>query len=118
MTGEADFPDQRSVRIGGISIHVIHGHQVVPWGDPAALLAISHSLDADLLVHGHTHTTQIWYDKSSQRLLLNPGSTTGAYSPFNTSVQHETRAERRHVTTVGEARLTLTAACVRCWCAQ
>ena len=62
---------------------------MVPWGDPAALLAISRSLDADLLVHGHTHTTQIWYDKSTQRMLLNPGSATGAYSPFNTSVQHE-----------------------------
>ena len=83
---EADFPDQKTVRIGGVTVHVIHGHQVVPWGDPAALLSLSRSLDADLLIHGHTHTTQVWYDKNTQRMLLNPGSTTGAYSPFNTSL--------------------------------
>ena len=85
---EADFPDQKTVRVGGVTIHIIHGHQVVPWGDPAALLSISRSLDADLLIHGHTHTTQIWLDKNTQRMLINPGSTTGAYSPFNTSALH------------------------------
>ena len=71
-----------------MSVHLIHGHQVVPWGDPAALLSLSRSLDVDLLIHGHTHTTQLWYDKTTQRMLLNPGSATGAYSPFNTSAQH------------------------------
>lgn len=89
MADEADFPDQKTVRIGGLTVHLIHGHQVVPWGDPAALLALSRSLDADLLLHGHTHTTQIWHDKTTERMLLNPGSTTGAYSPFNTSVEHQ-----------------------------
>ena len=76
-----------------MTIHLIHGHQVVPWGDPAALLGLSRSLDADLLIHGHTHTTQVWYDKNTQRMMLNPGSTTGAYSPFNTSApRSQTRA--------------------------
>ena len=74
------------MRIGGFHVHVVHGHQVVPWGDPAALLNLARSLDADILVHGHTHTAQLWLDKASNRLLVNPGSATGAYSSFNTAV--------------------------------
>ena len=50
-------PTVRVCGIGGFHVHVVStGHQVVPWGDPAALLNLARSLDADILVHGHTHT--------------------------------------------------------------
>ena len=74
------------MRIGSFQLHLIHGHQVVPWGDPAVLLNLTRALDADILIHGHTHTPQLWLDKQTNRLLINPGSVTGAYSSFNTAV--------------------------------
>ena len=74
------------MRIGSFQVHVLHGHQVVPWGDPSALLNLARALDADLLIHGHTHQPQLWLDKQSNRMLINPGSATGAYSSFNTAI--------------------------------
>jgi len=83
---ELDFPDQKTVRIGQFAFHLVHGHQLVPWGDPAVLANLARQVDADVVVHGQTHQTQVWNDKTSGRLLINPGSATGAYSPFNTGV--------------------------------
>ena len=40
-------------------IGLIHGHQVMPWGDHVALASIRRKLDVDILVSGHTHKNEV-----------------------------------------------------------
>ena len=44
MKGEFDenpnFPETKVVQIGNFKIGLIHGHQVIPWGDLEALAAV------------------------------------------------------------------------------
>ena len=67
------------MQIGAFKIGLIHGHQIVPWGDAASLAIKQRSLDCDILISGHTHSSSVverddvWY--------INPGSITGAFSP-------------------------------------
>lgn len=69
------------VTIGNIKIGLVHGHQVVPWGDIEALASIQRQLDVDLMISGHTHQQAVTqYDG---KYFINPGSVTGAYSPMN-----------------------------------
>ena len=51
----AGLPETKLVSIGNFKIGIIHGHQVVPWGDLEALAAVQRELDCDILVSGHTH---------------------------------------------------------------
>lgn len=32
-----DLPDDKLVEVAGLKIGVIHGHQIIPWGDEEAL---------------------------------------------------------------------------------
>jgi len=76
-----NMPQTKVVTIGNIKIGIIHGHQVVPWGDIEALSAVQRQLDCDLLISGHTHQQSVTqYDG---KYFINPGSVTGAYSPQN-----------------------------------
>ena len=43
------------LEIGEFRIGLIHGHQIVPWGDLDSLAALQRRLDVDILVSGHTH---------------------------------------------------------------
>ena len=105
-----ELPEQKVIRIGELSIGVIHGHQIVPWSDPAMLANHARSIGVDVLIHGHSHAASVARAEGSapasasaaaasngvaspaaassapSTLLLNPGSLTGAYSPFTTSV--------------------------------
>ena len=38
--------------MGEFKIGLVHGHQLVPWGDAEALGAMQRALDADILVSG------------------------------------------------------------------
>eukprot|EP01013_Petalomonas_cantuscygni_P027666 TRINITY_DN50776_c0_g1_i1.p1 TRINITY_DN50776_c0_g1~~TRINITY_DN50776_c0_g1_i1.p1 ORF type:complete len:221 (+),score=30.11 TRINITY_DN50776_c0_g1_i1:82-663(+) len=76
-----DVPDTLTVTIGSFRFGIIHGHQVVPWGDSSALQMWQRKLDCDVLISGHTHVPTAV--KSHGRLLLNPGSATGAYSALS-----------------------------------
>ena len=40
-------------------IGLIHGHQVLPWGDHLALGMIRRKLNVDILVSGHTHQNEV-----------------------------------------------------------
>ena len=40
-------------------IGLIHGHQIVPWGDHLALGMIRRKLNVDILVSGHTHQNEV-----------------------------------------------------------
>ena len=59
VKGEFDenpaLPETKVVQIGNFKIGLIHGHQVVPWGDMEALAAVQRQLDVDILISGHTH---------------------------------------------------------------
>jgi len=111
-----DFPEHRIVRIGDWSIGLVHGHQIVPWGEVGSLSNFARGLGADVLVYGHSHRMEVRSSEdattvnnaaaaqpssptspsaasptasttpASPILLLNPGSITGAYSPFTSQV--------------------------------
>ena len=87
MRGDFDeglgMPETKVVQIGNFKIGIIHGHQVLPWGDLESLAAVQRQLDCDILVSGHTHQNQITqYDG---KYFINPGSVTGAYSATNSA---------------------------------
>jgi len=72
--GNTDAPGRRrlvpsiDVSIGGLSIHVSHGHEVGS-PTPAKLLA---RYSADVVVYGHTHRPLV--ARAAGRLVLNPGA--------------------------------------------
>jgi putative phosphoesterase len=62
------LPNEIALEIGGVSIHVSHGHE---FGSPTpARLRARYS--ADVLVFGHTHRAVI--DRQDGRLVVNPGA--------------------------------------------
>jgi vacuolar protein sorting-associated protein 29 len=84
VKGEYDdnnnLPETKTVQIGDFKIGMIHGHQVVPWGDLEALANIQRQLGCDILVSGHTHQNSVnVYDGS---YFINPGSISGSFSPL------------------------------------
>lgn len=79
---EAFYPDTKIVTIGSFKIGLCHGHQVIPWGDVESLAMLQRQLDVDILITGHTHQFKAY--KHQGKLLINPGSATGAYSALST----------------------------------
>jgi len=77
--GVTTFPETRVVQVGAFRIGVIHGHQVLPWGDHLSLGMIRRKLDVDILISGHTHKNEVVEHEGYYH--INPGSITGAYSP-------------------------------------
>ena len=73
-----DVSDTTTITIGSFKIGLIHGHQVIPWGDPERLASVARDLDVDVLISGQTHQSSV--ATFENRLFLNPGSLTGAYS--------------------------------------
>lgn len=73
----SDFPEFLVVKVGFFKVALIHGHQVLPWGDKAALEGKLRELGADILVSGFTHVNEI-YQCETGKYLINPGSVTGA----------------------------------------
>ncbi|KAL0226226.1 hypothetical protein P9112_013550 [Eukaryota sp. TZLM1-RC] len=74
------LPEQKIVTLGDLKVGLTHGHQVVPWGDPEALAITMRQLNCDILVTGHTHEKLI--AEVEGRLIINPGSATGASHPL------------------------------------
>jgi vacuolar protein sorting-associated protein 29 len=75
------MPDRKIVTVGSLKVGVVHGHQVVPWGDPDALAILARQMDVDILVSGHTHKFEAFEHEG--RFFLNPGSASGAFSPLS-----------------------------------
>ncbi|MBA2687297.1 MAG: metallophosphoesterase family protein [Gemmatimonadaceae bacterium] len=66
--GDPSLAQSLELQIGGVSIHVSHGHEL---GSPKAdKLAIAY--DADVIVYGHTHRQQIVH--VGDKLVVNPGA--------------------------------------------
>jgi uncharacterized protein len=62
------LPDEIVTEVGGLSIHVSHGHEL---GSPTPAKLLSR-YPADILVFGHTHHALV--ERSGQRLVINPGA--------------------------------------------
>ncbi|KAI9101836.1 Metallo-dependent phosphatase-like protein [Phlyctochytrium arcticum] len=71
-------PLSRVVTHGSIRIGLVHGHQVVPWGDSRSLGILAREMDVDVLISGHTHQFSAFEHQG--RFFVNPGSATGAFS--------------------------------------
>ncbi|BDA49162.1 Vacuolar protein sorting-associated protein 29 [Coccomyxa sp. Obi] len=74
----AKYPEDEVMKIGNFRVGLCHGHQVTPWGSNEALALVQRKLDVDILISGHTHEFKAF--KFEDRILINPGSATGAYS--------------------------------------
>lgn len=81
---DATLPDHKIIQIGQFRIGLIHGHQIVPWGDHDSLAMVQRSLDVDILISGHTHRNEV--NHFDGKWFINPGSITGAYSTLTTEV--------------------------------
>jgi putative phosphoesterase len=65
---DGTLPEQVRLELGGLSVHVSHGHELGS-PTPAALLA---RYDADVIVYGHTHQPLV--QRHDRRLVVNPGA--------------------------------------------
>ena len=73
-----DMPEKKLVTIGEFKIGMIHGHQVLPLGDTESLAGVARELDCDIFISGNTH--QIGVQVLDNKLFINPGSISGAFS--------------------------------------
>uniref|UniRef100_A0A8B9PZA0 Vacuolar protein sorting-associated protein 29 n=1 Tax=Apteryx owenii TaxID=8824 RepID=A0A8B9PZA0_APTOW len=79
----ANYPEEKVVTVGQFRIGLIHGHQVIPWGDVASLALLQRQLDVDILISGHTHKFEAF--EHENKFYINPGSATGAYNALENS---------------------------------
>ena len=75
---EGDMPEKKIVTIGEFKIGMIHGHQILPWGNTDSLSAIQRELDCDILLSGNTHEINV--KVLDNKLYINPGSISGAFT--------------------------------------
>ncbi|XP_067316825.1 vacuolar protein sorting-associated protein 29-like [Anolis sagrei] len=78
------YPQQKIVTVGQFRIGLIHGHQVIPWGDLASLAILRRQLDVDILISGHTHKFEAL--EHEKKFYINPGSATGAYTALERNI--------------------------------
>ncbi|XP_048370796.1 vacuolar protein sorting-associated protein 29-like [Sphaerodactylus townsendi] len=78
------YPEQKIVTVGHFRIGLIHGHQVIPWGDMASLAVLQRQLNVDILLSGHTHKFEAL--EHQNKFFINPGSATGAYSALDRNI--------------------------------
>uniref|UniRef100_A0A8C4QFQ7 Vacuolar protein sorting-associated protein 29 n=1 Tax=Eptatretus burgeri TaxID=7764 RepID=A0A8C4QFQ7_EPTBU len=78
------YPEQKVVTVGQFRVGLVHGHQIVPWGDPASLALLQRQLDVDILISGHTHRFEAF--EHDNRFYINPGSATGAFSVLDSNI--------------------------------
>uniref|UniRef100_A0A8C6JVX2 Vacuolar protein sorting-associated protein 29 n=1 Tax=Melopsittacus undulatus TaxID=13146 RepID=A0A8C6JVX2_MELUD len=87
VRGDADslnYPEEKVVTVGQFRIGLIHGHQVIPWGNVASLALLQRQLDVDILISGHTHRFEAV--EHENKFYINPGSATGAYNALETNI--------------------------------
>ena len=67
-----DLPQHLDITLGGVRLHVSHGHEL---GSPTPR-ALAEAYDADVIVYGHTHRQLIESVESRgrRRLVINPGA--------------------------------------------
>lgn len=68
MPGDPRLVERLGVEVGGVRIHVSHGHEL---GRPGAA-KVAAAYDADVCVYGHTHRQLI--ERVGGKLVVNPGA--------------------------------------------
>ena len=76
MDLEGGYSMHEEIQIDDISILLLHGTQVKPRGDLSQLWDMAKHVNADVIIHGHTHIEGI--DLYKGRLFLNPGTISGS----------------------------------------
>jgi len=66
--GDPELVERIDITIGGVSIHVSHGHEV---GSPTPAKLLER-YDADVIVYGHTHRQLVV--QAQNRWVINPGA--------------------------------------------
>jgi putative phosphoesterase len=67
-TWEPGLAPALDLTLGGLRVHVSHGHEL---GRPKAS-ALAAAYDADVIVYGHTHVQRL--ERVGERLVVNPGA--------------------------------------------
>jgi vacuolar protein sorting-associated protein 29 len=67
-----------------VRVAVLGGGGAEFTGDPESLAGVQRALDVDILISGHTHKHEVY--QYHNKYFINPGSTTGAFSPFTSDV--------------------------------
>uniref|UniRef100_A0AC35FH21 Vacuolar protein sorting-associated protein 29 n=1 Tax=Panagrolaimus sp. PS1159 TaxID=55785 RepID=A0AC35FH21_9BILA len=81
---DSSFPETKIITVGAFRIGLMHGHQLVPWGNLDSMELVARQLNVDVLVSGNTHKSQV-YEKDGV-FYVNPGSATGAFSTIQENV--------------------------------
>ncbi|KAG8519417.1 Alpha-protein kinase 1, partial [Galemys pyrenaicus] len=79
-----NYPEQKVLTVGQFKIGLIHGHQVIPWGDMASLALWHRQFDVDILTSGQTHKFEAF--EHENKFYINPGSATGACNALETNI--------------------------------
>jgi len=66
--GEPGLEDEIAIKVGGLRLHVSHGHEV---GSPTPV-KLAARYDADVVIYGHTHRPLV--TRHDGRLFVNPGA--------------------------------------------
>src|SRR5689334_9185936 len=66
--GDPELAERIDITIGGVTIHVSHGHEV---GSPTPAKLLER-YDADVIVYGHTHKQVV--AQADTRWVVNPGA--------------------------------------------
>ncbi|EDO08454.1 putative vacuolar protein sorting protein 29 [Babesia bovis T2Bo] len=77
---DTTLPEELIIHVGNFKIGLINGYQLPSWGDKNAVYEYAKNRDVDVLVYGHTHISDV--SKISGKILVNPGSATGAFQPW------------------------------------
>ena len=66
--GEPGLEDEIAIKVGGLRLHVSHGHEV---GSPTPV-RLAARYEADVVIYGHTHRPLV--TRHDGRLFVNPGA--------------------------------------------
>jgi len=66
------YPEPKIFTIGKLKIGLIHGHQIVPWGEKENLYAFERDINVDILIFGHPHIHK--FIQIDYIIILNQGS--------------------------------------------
>ena len=72
------YPDRLVVTIGGVSLGLIHGHQLIPLADLDAAAALKRDMGVDVLITGFHPECKV-HQPEDGGLVVCPGSATGSW---------------------------------------
>ena len=68
------YPEFKIFTIGKLKIGLIHGHQIMPWGDKESIYAFKRDINVDIFIFGHPHIHKLTH--IDDRIIHKQGSIT------------------------------------------